>query len=80
LADADLSRGLLEFADFTGAKLTGANLMRVEAAGADFSGADLSGANFRKADIQDARFRNITGREKIIDMDTAKNLETAVFD
>jgi len=54
--------------------------MRVEAAGADFSGADLSGANFRKADVLDARFRNIKGRDKIIDINTAQNLETAVFD
>jgi uncharacterized protein YjbI with pentapeptide repeats len=75
-----MARGFLEFADFTDADLSGANLMRVEAAGADFSGADLSGVNLHKADINGARFQGIKGRDEIIDLDTAKNLRAARFD
>jgi uncharacterized protein YjbI with pentapeptide repeats len=54
--------------------------MRAEAAAADFSGADLTGANLHKTDIQGARFQGISGRDRILHLDTAVNRESAVFD
>jgi uncharacterized protein YjbI with pentapeptide repeats len=71
---------MLEFADFNGANLAGANLMRAEAGGADFSGAKLDGANFTMADLQGARFRGAKGVDTIIGLDSTTNRDSAVFE
>src|SRR5215471_1300255 len=80
LAGADISRGMIEFADLSGADLTGANLMRAAAGGADFSSANLAGANFTEADVQDARFMGAVGLDKAIGFDTVLHKDSARFE
>jgi len=72
LAGADLSHGLIEFADLSGANLSGASLRFADAAGANFSGANLHGTDFREADVSGARFSR-AGLDQAINFDKVRN-------
>ena len=71
---------VIQFADFQGANLTGANLMWTDAGGAYFSEADLTGSNFTMADIQSAKFFGARGVNSIIGLDRTLNRGSASFD
>ena len=67
---ASMHGALLDNANFRGVKLTGADLTEASVAGLDLSGADVSGAYLIR----------LIGKEKIIGLDTVKNLAEAEFD
>jgi uncharacterized protein YjbI with pentapeptide repeats len=79
LAGADLSFADLSFADLRGANLRGARFEQADLGRANLSGADVNGADFAKADLDGAVFKNVRGRSTIRGLDSAKNVDRAVF-
>jgi uncharacterized protein YjbI with pentapeptide repeats len=61
---------LLDNASFRGAELTGADLTNASVAGLDLSGSDVSGAHLVR----------LSGTEKMIGLESVKNLSEAEID
>ena len=73
---AKMSRADLEFAKLPGARLTDVDLSMATLGGADLTGADVSGANFHNADVTSTRLKGLTGAEAT-NLEAAKNLKRA---
>jgi uncharacterized protein YjbI with pentapeptide repeats len=67
---ASMRGALLDNANFRGVELTGADLTEASVAGLDLSGSDVSGVYLLR----------LVGKERIIGLDTVKNLAEAEFD
>lgn len=73
---ARMSRADLEFAKLPGARLTDVDLSMATLGGADLTGADVTGANFHNADVTSTRLKNLTG-VRATNLEAAKNLARA---
>ncbi len=73
---AKMSRADLEFAKLPGARLTDVDLSMATLGGADLTGADVAGANFHNADVTSTRLKDLTGVDAT-NLDAAKNLSRA---
>jgi uncharacterized protein YjbI with pentapeptide repeats len=80
LSGANLTHSSLRFAELRGANLRGVNLTLADLAGADFTGADLTNANLAHATVTDAVFKSIKGRDTIKGLNTAVDVDMAIFD
>ena len=81
-ADADftgarMSRADLEFAKLPGANFTDADMSMATVGGADLSGATLTGADFSDADLTATRLTGVVGAKET-NLDAAKNLNRAL--
>src|SRR5207247_10246424 len=80
-----LMRVFLSSANLSGANRAGANLARGDLSGANLANANLTGANMLGADLSGANLegailRSIRGREAMKGLETAKNVDKAIFD
>ncbi len=73
---AKMSRADLEFAKLPGARFTDVDLSMATLGGADLTGADVSGANFHNADVTSTRLKELTGADAT-NLEAAKNLKRA---
>lgn len=74
---ARMSRADLEFAKLPGANFTGADMSMATLGGADLTGAILSGADFTNADLTATRLTDVVGTDET-NLDAAKNLNRAL--
>ena len=66
-------------ADLTDADLRGADLRKVILTRANLTGADLTDVNIAGASLNGAVLRNIRGRDRIRGLDSARNVDQAIF-
>ena len=66
-------------ADLTDADLRGADLRKVNFTRANLTGADLTDVNIAGASLNGAVLRNIRGRDRIRGLDSARNVDQAIF-
>jgi uncharacterized protein YjbI with pentapeptide repeats len=66
-------------ADLTDADLRGADLRKVILTRANLTGADLTDVNVAGASLNGAVLRNIRGRDRIRGLDSARNVDQAIF-
>jgi uncharacterized protein YjbI with pentapeptide repeats len=66
-------------ADLTEADLRGADLRKVILTRANLTGADLTDVNIAGASLNGAVLRNIRGRDRIRGLDSARNVDQAIF-
>jgi uncharacterized protein YjbI with pentapeptide repeats len=74
-----LMRTDLTGADLTDADLRGADMRKVNLTRANLTGADLTDANVAGAMLHAAVLRNIRGRDRIRGLDSARNVDQAIF-
>jgi uncharacterized protein YjbI with pentapeptide repeats len=74
-----LMRTDLTGADLTDADLRGADLRKVDFTRANLTGADLTDVNIAGASLNGAVLRRIRGRDRIRGLDSARNVDQAIF-
>lgn len=74
---ARMSRADLEFAKLPGAIFVDADLSMATLGGADLSGADVTGADFTNADLTSTRLKDLRGADAA-NLDAARNLNRAI--
>ncbi len=74
----DLSNGVLYFATFRRADLTGANLSGADLSKADLSGADLTGADLTDANLDEAILAGVRGFDTVRGLQSVRNLDRSV--
>jgi uncharacterized protein YjbI with pentapeptide repeats len=77
---ADLTGSLLKHTMLMGVDLSGAKLISADLSGADLSDSRLDDADFSGADLAGARFTGISDKSTVKGLDSAKNVNSAIFD
>jgi uncharacterized protein YjbI with pentapeptide repeats len=75
-----LMRTDLTDADLSGATLTRADLRKTNLARANLTGADVTGADVTGANLNGTILRQVRGRDKLVGLDRAQNVDLALFD
>ncbi len=77
ITKAGLIGAVLEFASFKGADLSGSILAGAKLGGADLNGANVTGMDVNGADLASAHIETMVGREAIVNLDKARNVDQA---
>lgn len=77
---AKLGRADMEFAQLMGADLRDADFMGAELGGANLTEAKVAGLNLDNADLDSTTLKELQGRDEIVGLDRARNLNRAYSD